>query len=332
MPNIFHLVINPAALEYYADIKEYVMGLKNFQYLFCCEHVGQSEKHYHMLLQLSKPLRKLSVDRLHGAHIKPKMFGSTAALKAYIACEDEKHKKAGVTAILIDEEGEMRHQGGFCTVRQLMNVKSAEELEDYRMYNTYQKVQGQLRNRVSIGSWKKEIQVYYIQGPSGIGKSDRAEEIIRNWYLDRNVEDPNEMFFDELKYDNNGFYAGVNVDMPTKVAIFDDFRAGNMKPEEFINLIDYRVHNLNVKGTSVKNNYELIVFTSVQKLSSIYKNVEDFERREQWERRITLIDLYPPERVHIGGLPVGYRTNFNNFDSYSLESNDGSHTIVDLTR
>lgn len=54
------------------------------------------------------------------------MFGSTAALKAYITCEDEKHKKAGVTAVLIDEEGEMRHQGGFCTVRQLMNIKSAK--------------------------------------------------------------------------------------------------------------------------------------------------------------------------------------------------------------
>lgn len=31
MPNVFHIVINPAALEYYQDIKEYVMGLKNFQ-------------------------------------------------------------------------------------------------------------------------------------------------------------------------------------------------------------------------------------------------------------------------------------------------------------
>lgn len=96
--------------------------------------------------------------------------------------------------------------------------------------------------------------------------------------------------------------------------------------------IDYRTYNLNIKGGSVKNKYELIIFTSVQKLSSVYKNVEEYERREQWERRINLIDLYPPERVHIGGLPVGYRTNFNNFDSFSLENNDGSHTIVDLTR
>ncbi|KAG4098203.1 hypothetical protein H8356DRAFT_1674046 [Neocallimastix lanati (nom. inval.)] len=67
-----------------------------------------------------------------------------------------------------------------------------------------------------------------------------------------------------------------------------------MRSEEFINLIDYRVQNLNIKGGSAKNYYKLIIFTSVQKLSSIYRNVEDFERREQWERRINLVNIYPP--------------------------------------
>ncbi|OUM64028.1 hypothetical protein PIROE2DRAFT_60938 [Piromyces sp. E2] len=137
------------------------------------------------------------------------------------------------------------------------------------------------------------------------------------------------MYFDEIKYCNL-FYSGVNTDYLSEVAVYDDFRAGVMKPEEFINLIDYRVHNLNIKGGEAKNNYKLIIFTSVQKLDTIYRNVDNYERREQWIRRINLIDLYPPERVHIGGLPVGYRTSFNNFDSYSLENNDGSHTIIDL--
>lgn len=331
MPNVFHLTINPAALEFYQDIKEYVMGLKHFQYMLVCEHIGQAEKHYHMLLQLAKSLPRLSVRNLHGAHITPKMFGSTAALRSYIMCEDAKHKAEGVTAVLIDEEGEMKHQGGFCTVRELMNFKSAADLDDYRMYNTYQKVQSQVKNRVSIANWRKEVQVYYIQGPSGIGKSSKAEQIIFNWYRQREVSNTEEMYFDELKY-VDGFYQGVNVDNPTKVALFDDFRAGNMKPEEFINLIDYRKHNMNIKGGSTKNNYELIIFTSVQRFSSIYKNVEDYERREQWERRVNLVDLYPPERVSIGGLPVGYRTNFNELENYSVENNDGTSTIVDLSR
>jgi len=105
--------------------------------------------------------------------------------------------------------------------------------------------------------------------------------------------------FFELKLDKNGFYAGINVEYPIEVAVFDDFRAGIMKPEEFINLIDYRVYNMN-KGGSVKNNYKLMIFTSVQRLSSIYRNIKEFERREQWERRIELIDMYPPQRVHLG--------------------------------
>ena len=78
------------------------------------------------------------------------------------------------------------------------------------------------------------------------------------------------MKWGSMKYDKNGFYSGISVECPCVVAIFDDFRAGIMKPEESINLIDYRVHNLNIKGSSVKNRYELIIFTSVQCLFSVY--------------------------------------------------------------
>ncbi|ORX42955.1 hypothetical protein BCR36DRAFT_415806 [Piromyces finnis] len=184
------------------------------------------------------------------------------------------------------------------------------------------------KNRLSLGSWRKHVKVYYIQGPSAIGKSERAEELIRKYYNDKGIEDPDEMYFDELKYDKSGFYSGITLDNPSEVAVFDDFRAGVMKPEEFINLIDYRVHNLNIKGGSAKNNYKLIIFTSVQKLSSIYRNVDEFERREQWERRIELINMYPPERVHLGGLPIGYRTDFNQLEEYSVEDTVDNTRIV----
>ena len=112
MPRVFHLVINPKALEFYADIVDYVTKLKYFQYLFVCEHFGQDTKHYHMLLQLSENLPKLSTKKLHGAHIKPKIYGSTQKIKDYIECKDEKHKAEGVTAVVIDEIGEMLKQGG----------------------------------------------------------------------------------------------------------------------------------------------------------------------------------------------------------------------------
>lgn len=327
MPNVFHIVINPKALEYYADIKDYVKNLKYFQYLYVVEHIGQNEKHYHMLLQLSRSMPKLSVKKLHGAHIQPKEFGSTQSMKDYLDCKDDKHKKEGVTAVLIDEEGEFKKQGGNYTVEYLRDLDNPSELPAI-FYNTYNKIQNQKKNRLSLGNWRKHIEVYYIQGPSAIGKSEKAEELIQTWYLDKGIEDPNEMFFDELKF-TDGFYQGVNTDYPSKVAVFDDFRVGNMKPEEFINLIDYRVHNMNIKGSSVKNNYELIIFTSVQKLSSIYRNVDDYERREQWERRIKVINMYPPERVNIGGLPVGYRTEFNQLEEYEVTNDwDNSRVII----
>jgi len=77
----------------------------------------------------------------------------------------------------------------------------------------------------------------------------------------------------------------------------------------------------------ILNEYLIIIITSVQKFSKIYRNVDD-EPRAQWERRVQVIDMFPPEKVCIGGLPIGYRTDFNNFE-ISLDGNDGSRVILD---
>ncbi|OUM64034.1 hypothetical protein PIROE2DRAFT_60941 [Piromyces sp. E2] len=275
----------------------------------------EGKKHVHIYVQYENT-KRISIPRIHGAHIE-KCFGSAQKNIAYVKAEDQKHKDEGITSILWDEEGYLEDLGR----------DEVSELPAI-FYNTWNKIKNQRASRLSIGTWRKTINVYYIQGPSAIGKSERAEEIIKNYYNDKGIDDPDMMFFDELKY-NNGFYMGVNELDPCKVAVFDDFRAGVMKPEEFINLIDYRVHNMNIKGGQVKNRYELIIFTSVQKLNSIYRNVDEFERREQWERRIQLINLYPPERVHLGGRPLGYRTEFNQLEEYEVTDDwDGTRTII----
>ncbi|ORX36977.1 hypothetical protein BCR36DRAFT_407683 [Piromyces finnis] len=293
----FILTLNPSALEFYADIKTYLKSLVGLKYFLVTEHIGQAQKHYHIFVQYQNS-KNLSIRRLKGAHLE----------RCY-------------------EEGEPVLKGGNFTIGYLEDCNDPKELPAI-LYNTYQKINLQKKNRLSLGSWRKHVKVYYIQGPSAIGKSERAEELIRKYYNDKGIEDPDEMYFDELKYDKSGFYSGITLDNPSEVAVFDDFRAGVMKPEEFINLIDYRVHNLNIKGGSAKNNYKLIIFTSVQKLSSIYRNVDEFERREQWERRIELINMYPPERVHLGGLPIGYRTDFNQLEEYSVEDTVDNTRIV----
>ncbi|ORX53748.1 hypothetical protein BCR36DRAFT_246371, partial [Piromyces finnis] len=123
-----------------------------------------------------------------------------------------------------------------------------------------------------------------------------------------------------------GFYLGVT--KMARVAIYDDFRDSHMKPSEFINLIDYNKHWMNIKGSAMLNDYLCVIITSVQKFSKIYRNVDD-EPRTQWERRVEVIDMFPPERVSIGGLPVGYRTDFNRLENYEIHDNvDDTNVIV----
>ena len=69
-----------------------------------------------------------------------------------------------------------------------------------------------------------------------------------------------------------------------------DFRDSDMKASEFINFIDYNVHNLNYKQGSAKNKYHLIIITSVQDPKKIYKNIKG-EPRKQWLRRMKTINL-----------------------------------------
>ena len=133
---------------------------------------------------------------------------------------------------------------------------------------------------IDIEDWGKSVKVYWIQGESGVGKTNMAKQIVR---------DNKHIFgskFNRVKYEN-GFWSGIG---SAKIAIYDDFRDGHMKPSEFINFIDYNKHYMNIKGGSVLNNYELIIITTVQKLERIYGNV-DGEPRQQWTRRINIIDM-----------------------------------------
>jgi len=39
--------------------------------------------------------------------------------------------------------------------------------------------------------------------------------------------------------------------------------------------------------------------------------------------------MFPPEPVHIGGYPIGYRTELNQLEEYEVTNNwDGTRTII----
>lgn len=171
---------------------------------------------------------------------------------------------------------------GKLTAKELKEMSVEDIINfDARCHGSYLKAKNILENDLDVDELNKDINVYYIQGPSGIGKTEKAKNIIR---------DNKEKYGTKLnmiKYEN-GFYNGIGA---AKIALYDDFRDSHMKASEFINLIDYNIHTLNIKGGQVQNKYELMIFTSVQKLSEIYANMKN-EPRKQWERRIKLIDLY----------------------------------------
>ena len=277
--NNFLITVNEKSLPYIENIINYLENLKSFQYLICCEHIGQENKHYHIYIQYNQ-CKKLTFKKLFGSHVD-KCFGSAQQNIAYVKAEDDKHKKLNITSQLIYENGEPKLKGGYHTVK---DIKEMDNLDDLpaMYYNVAKKIKEEENQDIDIDMWHKDIKVYWIQGPSGIGKTEKAKEIVRQNAVKYGRK------INIIKYEN-GFYSGVGNAM---IAIYDDFRDSHMKPSEFINLIDYNIHNLNVKGGSIQNKYALIIITSVQHISEIYKNVYG-EPREQWERRIEVIDMFP---------------------------------------
>ena len=281
----FLITINEIVIPHTEDIIKYLGNLKGCIYILVCEHIGQENKHYHLYVQFDN-CKRISFKKLFGAHVD-KCFGSAQQNIAYVKAEDEKHKKLNIKSELIYEYGEPKLNGGYHTVKDIKQLDNPDELPAM-YYNIYKKIKEEQIQDIDIDEWHKDIKVYWIQGPSGIGKTEKAKQIIRDnaSKYGRKVN--------ILKYEN-GFYSGTGT---AKAAIYDDFRDSHMKPSEFINLIDYNIHNLNIKGGSIQNKYEIIIFTSVQHIKEIYKNING-EPREQWERRIEVIDMFPKDENDI---------------------------------
>ena len=300
----FLITMNAAVLEFYEDILQYVTNRNGFRYLICCEHVGDpvNNKHYYMYVQYDKTTY-LSYRHLHGAHLD-QCKGSAQANIAYCKAEDKKHKEAGITAVLIDEIGHPKYKGRDWSVKTIKELDNPDELPAIH-YNTYKKIKRDT-TIVKAKDFRKNVKVYWIQGPSGVGKTNKAIDIATEF------EEIHDCGTDFVKF-VNGFYLGTT--LTAKVAIYDDFRDNHMSASEFINFIDYNKHWMNIKGDSILNNYNVIIITSVQKFERIFRNVDD-EPRAQWERRVQVIDMFPPRPICVGGLPIGETTTHNQFENY----------------
>lgn len=262
----FQLTLNQ--VECFDELRAYLLGLKTLNYMIACKENAPTtgHVHIHVYAQFMDSV-KLSIKKLCGAHVE-KCRGSAQQNIAYI-------KKDGD---VIFEHGKARLKGGY-TIKEVesMTVEDRKELP-VQMYNVVQKVDAMEKKYISPLDYYKNIDVFYVYGESGSGKT--------KWCIDDMVEHKVERF-NEVKYDG-AFWHGVTEDC--SVCLYDDWRDSHMKPAEFINFIDYNRHVMNVKGGSMRNNYTRIYITSVQLPEEIYKSVNG-EPRKQWERRMKIINI-----------------------------------------
>lgn len=262
----FQLTLNQ--VEYFDELRGYLLGLKSLNYMIACKEEAPTtgHEHIHVYAQFMDSV-KMSMKKLCGAHVE-KCRGSAQQNIAYI-------KKDGN---VIFEHGEARFKGGY-SIKEVESMTSeARKQLPAQMYNVVKKVDEAEKKYISPLDYYKQIDVFYVYGESGAGKT--------KWCIDDMVKN-NVAKFNEVKFDGS-FWHGVTEDCA--VCLYDDWRDSHMKPAEFINFIDYNRHVMNVKGGSVRNNYSRIYITSVQPPEEIYGKV-DGEPRKQWERRMKIINI-----------------------------------------
>lgn len=274
----FQITLNE--IQYWKDVKLYLFGLESFQYAIACQEFAPStgHPHIHCYLQLRQPIR-LSLKKLKGAHIET-CYASPQKNIDYIYkrgdFESKKHSPED-EANIIWEEGELKEKGGCKTIKDLKEMPR-EELDNQNiyLYNIVEKEKIRRDSIVPVKEMRKQVNVFYIHGESGKGKT-----VFAHWIMEKlGIE-----FLENIKREDN-FYHGVKGQIDT--ALYDDFRDSHMRPSEFINLIDYNIHTMNIKNGSVVNNYKNIFITSVMSPRDLWKKMEERdEASEQWLRRIT---------------------------------------------
>lgn len=285
----FHIILNPGEYPFYSMYMElfrkyciiikYLLKFKSFRYLISGLGLSFDKEdtehllHIHIYAEFKENTR-LSNKKLLNSHIINKIDSQLNVIQ-YV-----KDQELGI----IEEIGEkaLAHRPTINEIRNY-NINDLYNLDGQQYYNIISKEISRRNNNINVNQYYKgdKLKVYYIWGKSGIGKSKSALELIKN----HNYEN-----FDEIKH-KNGFYIGCTGE--NKACIYDDFRPSHMDVSEFINFIDYNIHNLNIKGGSFKNIYELIIITSINNPENIYSNCTDNEETKiQWLRRLNVIHLY----------------------------------------
>lgn len=291
---MFMVTVNEQVMPELHKIINYLKERAMCNYGIVCSHnkghKDTTKEHVHIVVQFTNATR-LSIKKMCGAHIDVGKYGSIQAMRDYVMGKTGHSDISDFQATVIDEWGELNPRGGK-TIKEVKEM-SREERENLpvQYYNIISRINEKEVNDIDLEDWHKTTKVVYIEGDSGVGKTELAKKLV---FENLNNEKITNRRHEELTTSEipkkvnivkkvDSFYHGVGE--IAKVAIYDDFRDSHMSCSEFINFIDYNTHNLNVKGGSVKNQYNLIIITSIQPLDNLYYNVDD-EPKEQIKRRI----------------------------------------------
>lgn len=312
MPKAYQLTINK--LEDLDAILEYLQSLTSINYIIAGKEIAPTtgRLHCHIYIQFKYSMT-LARKKLLSAHIEV-CRGNPQQNIAYVRKGE-----------IILEKGEARLGGGGFSIKEVKAMTNAEREE--LSFNHYNKIQNLKRDELCTlraSEYYKNVEVYYIYGLSGTGKTKHAIQGILDLYRQKKISSDK---FNEVKYDGK-FWLGVAMDNMTEVALYDDFRDYHMKPSEFINFIDYNVHTMNVKYGFALNKFKYIFITSIQspydlfrkkKKSNIFGNLgnlksnsksnyeigddsddENYEEsKTQWLRRISQIVKVSGEGLEI---------------------------------
>ncbi len=135
------------------------------------------------------------------------------------------------------------------------------------------KIQFINKNDINIENWKenicvnyKELLVIWIYGISDVDKTDKIKKFIKD-----NKEKYGTLI--NVIYYDGKYYKGVGE--KAKIAIYDNFKESHMSVFEFLNLIDNEIHDIPTLIGNVKNNYNLIIISSIFNPEYIYVNYNE---------------------------------------------------------
>ena len=181
-----------------------------------------------------------------------------------------------------EKENNPKSKSKLITVKELKKIKPKRLYFDE--YNTWSKVHSEMNCKFNINEIHKNVEVYYIFGPSGVGKTKKAYDII-NEYKDK---------FEKIKFNrvSYNYYCWNGVTDKCEIALYDDFDDNSINSIEFKHFIDHDIQLLNTQNGYIRNNYKLIIITSTQNPQDLFKGSK--VDKNQWLSRITkIIDLTP---------------------------------------